>query len=398
MTTAEQPPRTADSAIPMFDASADHRELRDALNAALWQVLDDPVCDGTPALVDLEARLGARLGGVKAAGVQSGTAGLFLALRALGIGPGDEVVTVANSDLPTTAVVSHVGARFVLVDVEPDSYNLDPTRLEGAITPQTRAIIPVHMYGQPADMAPIVEIARRHRLAVVEDATLALGATYQGQPAGTIGDVGVFSFATSKVLGGAGSGGLIVTADPALDDKVRRLRGYGLGPALADAPLELRFLGNGRDHEDEGYNLKLDGLQAAVVGVKLGRLDWYLAERRRIAARYTAHFAGTAVSAAVVRPDREHAFRDYVVQVPDRDDVRAGLRGHGIATSTRYGPPVHLQSVYRGLGLGPGSFPVAEAHATRVLGLPIYPGMADADVDRVAETLLDELEARGHRS
>jgi dTDP-4-amino-4,6-dideoxygalactose transaminase len=189
-----------------------------------------------------------------------------------------------------------------------------------------------------------------------------------------------------------------VTADPALDDRVRRLRGYGLAPALADAPLELRFLGNGRDHEEEGYNLKLDGLQAAVVGVKLGRLDWYLTERRRIATRYGGHFAGTAVSAPVVRSDCEHAFRDYVVQVPERDAARAALRARGIATTTRYGPPVHLQSVYRGLGLGQGSFPVSEAHATRVLGLPIYPGMADADVDRVAEALLDELETRGHRS
>jgi dTDP-4-amino-4,6-dideoxygalactose transaminase len=394
--TQQEPQRAALPPIPMFDVSAEHRLLKDQLDTALWKILDNPHGDGTEALVDLETRFGARLGGLMASGTTSGTSGLFLALRALGIGPGDEVITVANSDLPTTAVISHVGAKFVMVDVEADTYNIDPALIEAAITPHTRAIMPVHMYGHAADMTPILEIARRHKLAVIEDATLALGATHDGHLTGTLGDIAVFSFATSKVLGGAGGGGIIVTADHQLHDRVRRLRGYGLSPVFADAPLEKRYVGHGRDHEDEGYNLKLDGLQAAVVGVKLDRLDWYLAERQRIAVRYSARFTGTAVSPPTVRPNCAHSFRDYVVQIPDRNAVRDGLSQRGVTTAVRYSPPVHLQTVYRGLRLGPGSFPVSEAHAARILGLPIYPGLTDEDVDRVAEALLDELEARGH--
>jgi dTDP-4-amino-4,6-dideoxygalactose transaminase len=374
--------------IPLTDVGYQHRLLRAELEDAIWGLLNDQTCDGSRELRALEQDLGERLGGVMAVGVQSGTAGLFLALKALGIGPGDEVITVPNSDLPTTAAISHTGARFILVDVEPDTFNIDPVRLEACITPRTRAILPVHLYGHPAEMDPIMAVAQRHGLSVVEDATLALGATYNGRLCGTIGDLAVFSFAPRKVIGAAGNGGVVVTADPELDRRVRLFRGYGLDPAHADAPIGERLKQAGLAHQVEGYNLKLDGLQAAIVQVKLTRLDEWLAERRRVAGRYDERFRGSTVLTPVVRPGCKHAFRNYVIQVRYRDEVRRSLHARGIASAVLYAPPVHLQPVYHDLGLGPGSFPVAEALAERLLCLPIYPGMPDEYVDEVAEAVL----------
>jgi dTDP-4-amino-4,6-dideoxygalactose transaminase len=376
--------------VTLMDAAWQHGQVRAEINQALDQLLTDVHCDGAEFIVALEAALARRLGdGVHAITVQSGLAAEFLILKALGIGAGDEVITVPNSDIATTAAISHSGARFVLVDVDGRTHNLDPDRLEAAITPRTRAIVPVHMYGLPAAMAAITDIACRHGLAVIEDATLALGASYRGAPAGTLGDAACFSFAPLKVLGGTGSGGLVTTRDAQLAARVRLLKGYGLDPSRGEAPMRERQMHAGFDHLAEGYNLRLNPIEAAIIGAKLARADDWAARRQAIADRYTELLAGKpGITIPELPTDVRHAWRNYVVRVSDRDRVRARLRERGIASSVLYTPPVHLQPVYRGLGLGPGSFPVAEALARDLLCLPMHPGLTRAQVEEVATALV----------
>lgn len=380
--------------IPIFDTTIQHRRLLPALEAALRDVLLGAQWDVVPQVRDLEREMSAALGGGHAVGVQSGTAALFLILKALDIGPGDDVVTVANSDISTTAAISHTGARFVLCDVEPQTMTMDPADLERRLTPKTRAILPVHLYGHPADMGPIMEIARRRGLMVVEDAALALGATYYGETAGLIGAAGAVSFAAHKVIGGAGNGGMAVTRDPDLAERLRLLRGYGQHPARQEMPAAERHRLDRLEHLVEGYNLRLDSLQAAIVRVKLPYLPAWQAERQALADRYAGHFAGTRVQAPAVRTGCTHAWRNYIVRVPERDRVRENLLGRGIGVNTLYAPPVHLQPVYAALGLGRGSFPVAERAADELLGLPLYPGLASEAVDEVAGAVLDAVSAR----
>ncbi len=379
--------------IPVYDATIQHRRLLPELEAAVREVLLNGQSDVVPQVSGLEQEIGDWLGGCYAVGVQSGTAALFLILKALGIGPGDEVITAPNSDMATTSAVSHTGARFVLCDVNPDTMNLNPVLLEAARTPRTKAILPVHLYGHPADMDPITAFARRHGLLVVEDATLSLGATYHGQYTGLIGAAGALSFAAHKVIGGAGNGGMVVTKDPSLALRVRTLRGYGQHPVRQEVPPELRHTLDDQEYLVEGYNLRLDSLQAALIRVKLRRLREWQAERQALADRYARHFAGSVVQAPIVRPGCTHAWRNYVVLLPDRDRVRQALRHRGIATQALYVPAVHLHPVYAPLGLGPGSFPVAERLTAHLLGLPMYPGLAPEHVDEVAAAVLESAAA-----
>src|SRR5262245_11104880 len=273
--------------IRLIDPSWQHAQVRAEIDRALEAILTDTVSDGAGLVAELERDFAARLGDdVFSIAVQSGLAAEFLILKALGIGRGDEVITVPNSDIATTAAISHTGARFVLVDVDPRTHNLDPDRIEAAITPQTRAIIPVHLYGLPAEMDPILAISRRHGLAVIEDATLALGATYRGAPAGALAGAAFFSFAPRKVIGGLGNGGMVTSRDPALAERVRPLKGYGLDPRVGEAPISEREAYIGFDHLIEGHNLKLDPLSAAVVAAKLTHLDDWDSRRQAIADRY----------------------------------------------------------------------------------------------------------------
>jgi dTDP-4-amino-4,6-dideoxygalactose transaminase len=376
--------------IPNLDETWQHRQLLPALEATVRRVLlDEAYAVGQAAA--LEQEVTAFLGGGHAVAVQSGTAALFLTLTALGIGPGDEVIAPPNSDLATTASISHTGARFVLCDIEPDTMNLDPDLIERRVTDRTKAILPVHLYGHPADMAPIMEIARRRNLLVVEDACLAIGASYHGQSAGLIGTAGCFSFGIRKVISGAGTGGMVVTQDPDLARRVRLLRAVGQYRAMNEMTPEEREEVEGQRNEVEGYYLQMNNMQAAILRQKLPYLHGWRAERQAAADRYAGHFAGRAVLAPVVRPGCTHAWRDYVVQVPRRAEVRRALRNAGIGTGLRYIPPVHLQPVYKHLRLGPGSFPVAERVAERVMGLPMYPGLASEQVDEVAATVLEAL-------
>jgi dTDP-4-amino-4,6-dideoxygalactose transaminase len=382
-------------AIPLTDVAWQHRQVRAEIDLALDRILTDVHADGAEFVAALEAAMARRLAeDVHAVAVQSGLAAQFLILKALGIGLGDEVLTVPNSDIATTAAISHTGARFVLVDVDARTHNLDPDRIEAAISPRTRAVVPVHMYGLPAAMDEINAVARRHGLAVIEDATLALGAAYHGAPVGSLGDAAFFSFAPRKVLGGTGRGGLVATRDSKLAARVRLLKGYGLDPSHGDAPIRERQWHAGLDHLAEGFNLQLNPMEAAVINAKLTRADEWAARRQEIADRYAGRLSGIpGIVLPEVRPGAIHAWRNYVVRVPDRDRIRAVLRERGIATAVLYTPPVHLQSVYHGLGLGPGSFPAAEALAGDLLCLPMHPGLSEAQVDEAATALIAACES-----
>jgi dTDP-4-amino-4,6-dideoxygalactose transaminase len=385
-------------AIPLTDVAWQHRQVRAEIDRAVDRILTDTLADGAPLVAELEAAMVRRLGeGVDTIAVQSGLAAQFLILKALGIGPGDEVITVPNSDIATTAAISHTGASFVLVDVDARTHNLDPDRIEAALTPRTRAIVPVHMYGLPAAMDEINDVARWHGLAVIEDATLALGARYRGTEVGAIGDAGFFSFAPRKVLGGTGRGGLVATRNQQLAARVRLLKGYGLEPSHGEAPIRERQQHAGLDHLAEGFNLQLNPMEAAVISAKLARADEWAARRQAVADRYAERLSGVpGIELPAVPPGVVHAWRNFVVRVPDRDRVRARLRERDIATAVLYTPPIHRQSVYRGLSLGPGSFPVAEALAQVLLCLPMHPGLSDAQVDEVTTALIAACESDIH--
>lgn len=374
-------------AIPLTDVAWQHREVRAEIDAAFQTLTTDPTCDGAAFAHALERAFEERFGAPWiAVTAQSGLAAQALLLRAWGIGPGDEVVTAPNSDLATTAAISHVGARFVLADVAPGTFHLDPEAAARAITPRTKALLPVHMYGQPAAMAALRALADAHGLLLLEDAALALGASADGAPAGTFGDGAFFSFAPRKVMGGLGNGGLALVKDAHVARRMRLLRGYGLDPDVQDLPIAERHLLPGQVHVAEGYNLKIDGLNAAVVHAKFRQLDTWGALRGAVADRYDAALADVP---GLERPGRldgtVSAWRNYTILIDGRDALRAHLRARAITSSVLYAPPVHLQPVYADLRLGgPGTFPVAEAQAPRILCLPIYPGMTDEQVDRVA--------------
>lgn len=380
--------------IPLTDVAWQHRQVRPEVDEAYRTLVEDTTCDGAAfahALErDVEAFFGAPWIAVSA---QSGLAAQALLLRAWGIGPGDEVVVAPNSDLATTAAISQVGARFVLADVAPGTYHLDPAAAARAITPSTRALLAVHMYGQPTAMDELRVLADAHDLLLFEDAALALGATYGGRSAGTLGDGGFFSFAPRKVMGGLGNGGLALVQDPDVAWRMRLLRGYGLDPDVQDLPIAERHLRSGQVHRAEGYNLKIDGLNAAVVGAKFRHVDAWGRLRRAVADRYDAGFEGVP---GVERPARPagtvSAWRNYTILTDRRDGLRDHLRERGITSAVLYAPPVHLQPVYAALGLGPGSFPVAEDQASRLLCLPVYPGLRDDQIDRVVDEVRAFLE------
>ncbi len=307
-----------------------------------------------------------------AVGVDSGTSALELALRAYQIGPGHEVITVANTFIATALAISYTGATPVLVDADPQSYNLDVSLLERAITDRTRAIVPVHLYGQPADMEPILEIARRHGLVVIEDACQAHGARYRGRRVGSLGHAAAFSFYPGKNLGAYGDGGMVVANDERVADTLRMLRNYGQREKY--------------HHLMQGFNRRLDTLQAAVLRVKLRYLDGWNESRRRHAARYGELLAGTEAVLPWAAPYGESVYHLYVIRARNRDGLAAHLRRKGIATGIHYPVPIHRQPAYQGLGCGQGSFPVAEEHAGQVLSLPMYAELAPADLEWVAES------------
>ncbi len=363
--------------IPFVDLKAQYRTLKPEIDRAILQVLDTAQFILGPAVSAFEKDFAAYCQTPEAIGVNSGTSALHLSLLAAGVGPGDEVITVPFTFVATVAAIEYAGAKPVLIDVEPDYWTMDPDRIERAITPRTKAIVPVHLYGQPADMDPILEVANKHGLIVIEDACQAHGSEYKGRRCGSMGQLGCFSFYPGKNLGAYGEGGAVVTHDTAMAEKIRLLRAWGE---------ETRY-----EHKYRAFNYRMDGVQGAVLGVKLPHLDAWTEARRSRAAEYTRHLAGTSAIVPTERSGSRHVYHLYVVRVPGRDLVRAHLAHAGVQTGVHYPIPVHLQPAYRDLGYAPGDFPVAERAAAEVLSLPIYPELSDGQVETIAGLIRAEV-------
>lgn len=373
--------------VPLLDLKAQYSTIRAEVVEAISEVLESQQFILGPQVERLEQAVATYCGCRHAVGVSSGTDALLVSLMAEGIGPGDEVITSPYSFFATAGCVSRVGARPVFVDVDPVSFNLDPSRIEAAVTSRTKAIIPVHLYGQTAEMDPIVDIAKRRDLVVIEDGAQAIGGEYKGQRAGSIGHYGCFSFFPSKNLGGAGDGGMVTTNDDERAEKLRVMRGHGAKPKYF--------------HGVIGGNFRLDTIQAAVLLVKLKHLDGWTEGRRRNAEVYRRLFreAGVVTGLAELKgrkglvlpeelPARRHIYNQFVIRVDRRDDLRAHLKREGIGNEVYYPVPLHLQACYAGLGYKEGDFPVSERAARESLALPVYPelteGMIAEAVDAVA--------------
>jgi dTDP-4-amino-4,6-dideoxygalactose transaminase len=376
--------------IPLLDLSASHKALRPKFLKAMTRVLGSETFILGPEVEKLEKAI-ARYCGVKyAIGVSSGTDALLVSLMALGVGPGDEVITTPYSFFATVGTIARLGARPVFVDIDPATYNMKPEDLEEVITSKTKAILPVHLFGQCADMALILAVAHRYKLFVIEDAAQAIGADYKdGCRAGAMGDVGCFSFFPSKNLGALGDAGMVVTQNPALADKIRTLRVHGSRE---------RYY-----HKEIGGNFRLDALQAAFISVKLPFLDEWTRARRKNAEVYREFFKDSGLlegvppprvplglPEAVYKKDKithAHIYNQFIIRAPRRDALREHLLRNGIGTAVYYPLPLHLQDCFRSLGYKPGDFPEAERAAQESLALPIYPGLTRRQQEQVVTVL-----------
>jgi dTDP-4-amino-4,6-dideoxygalactose transaminase len=368
-------------AVPFADVGRAVGELRAELDDAIRGVLDSGRFILGAEVRSFEREFAEACHARHAIAVASGTDAIELALRAAGVGPGDEVITQANTCVPTVAAIQRAGAVPVLCDAESEAGTLEPASLEAAITSRTRAVVPVHLYGHCAQMDPILAIARRHNLVVVEDCAQAHGAEYRGRYAGTMGALGCFSFYPTKNLGALGDGGAVITDDDELAARVRMLRQYGQPE---------------RDHSElTGVNSRLDEIQAAVLRVKLRRLAAWNARRRQIAQQYEEALAATPATPLAELPGHRHSRHLYVVKAPVREAFRAELQRRGVATLVHYPVPIHQQPAYHGLAEGPVSLANAERLAGEIVSLPLYPQMSDAEVEYVAAAAQDA--ARGRR-
>jgi dTDP-4-amino-4,6-dideoxygalactose transaminase len=363
--------------VPLLDLQAQYAPLRNDILDALTRVCDSQQFILGPEVEALERALETHLEVDHAIALSSGTDALLAAMMALGIGPGDEVVTTTYSFFATAGCVSRLGATPVFADIDPVTFNIDPESLRAAITPRTKALLPVHLYGQCAEMDTVIAIASAAGVPVIEDAAQAIGARYEGRQAGTIGRVGCFSFFPSKNLGAFGDGGLAVTGDAALAAEIRLLRNHGAEP---------KYL-----HQRIGGNFRLDALQAAVLRVKLPHLDSWTEQRRRNADRYTAMFERAGLGGRVVLPievpGRRHIYNQFIIRLRDRDRVRAALADRGIGTEIYYPVPFHLQDCFARLGYARGAFPHSEAAASTTLALPIYAELTEAQQQAVVDAV-----------
>ncbi|HZY98829.1 MAG TPA: DegT/DnrJ/EryC1/StrS family aminotransferase [Candidatus Baltobacteraceae bacterium] len=360
--------------VPFVDLQVQYASIRSEVDRAFAGVLEQASFVLGPQVAAFEERFAAYTGAAHCVGVESGTAALKLALTALGIGPGDEVVIPANTYIASAIAVSAAGAAPVLVDMD-DAYLIDPAAIEAAITPRTRAIMPVHLYGQVVPMQPLLEIADRYGLSIVEDACQAHGARWQSSRAGSIGTVGCFSFYPGKNLGAYGDGGAVVTSDASVRDRLKLLRDFGQKKKY--------------EHVIKGDNCRLDSLQAAVLDVKLRYLDEWNERRRDHAALYDALLKAAGFSAPKNLAADGHVYHLYVTQVADRENVQRQLSERGIQTGIHYPIPIHLQPAYAELGLRSGSFPATEAAASKILSLPMYPELSGDQIRYVVEALVD---------
>jgi len=359
--------------IPILDLEAQYLAHRQEIDAAILGVVASGHFILGPKVRALEQEIAAYVGCQYAVGVASGTDALFLALLALGIGPGDEVITTPFTFIATASTISHTGAVPVFVDIDPQDFNLVPEQVEKAITPKTKAIVPVHLFGQTVRMEPILEMARRHALKVIEDAAQAIGAEESGRRAGSFGDVGCFSFYPTKNLGAYGDGGMVTTNDPALAERIDTLRKQGSRRKYYNEVL--------------GYNSRLDEIQAALLRVKLRYLDEWTAGRQRAARRYSELLAGSGVQTPYERPNVRHVYHQYTIRAPRRDELHAYLSEHGIGTMIYYPVPIHRLPLYAHLNYPVGSLPASEKAANEVLSLPMFPELTDEQIRSVVEAI-----------
>jgi dTDP-4-amino-4,6-dideoxygalactose transaminase len=359
--------------IPFVDLQAQYRAIKDEIDEAIGRVIGNASFVLGREVAAFEESFADYIGARFCVGVSNGTAAIQLALTACGVGPGDEVIVPANTFFATAEAVSTAGATPVFVDADPDSYTIDVRRIESALTPATRAIIPVHLYGQAADLDPIMEVASRHKLLVIEDAAQAHGALYKGRRVGTFGHAATFSFYPGKNLGAYGEGGAVLTNDEAVAKRLRLLRDHGS---------EQKY-----HHEIIGYNFRLEGLQGAVLSVKLAHLDRWNDLRREHAARYNALLSNSGLTLPQEMNYARHVYHLYVVQSEDRDALRSDLNKAGVQTGIHYPVPIHLQPAYAFLGYKRGSFPETERQAARVLSLPMFSELTDEQLKQVAEAI-----------
>jgi len=371
---ADSVPADPAGEIPLVDLRRQHQTVKDDVRAAFDEILNGMRLFLGPNSVAFEGEFAAFLGATDFVGVSDGTTALQLALLACGVGPGDEVITVSNTFFATVEAIALVGAKPVFVDVDPDTLTMDVALAERAITPRTRAILPVHLYGRMADMPAIMALAERHRLRVIEDACQAHGARLGGRAAGTFGDVGCFSFYYSKNLGAYGEAGGIVTNDPEIAERLRMLRDHGS---------RKRYV-----HEALGTNARLDEMQAAVLRIKLPYLDGWNAARRRHAEAYNALLAGAPVRTPSI-PGPDHIFHLYVIQTESRDALQRYLESRGIHTGIHYPIPCHLQPACAPYARPDESLPVTEFAVDRILSLPMYPELEDGQIERVAAAVAE---------
>ena len=359
---------------PFWDYRREYEQLRDEILAAVDRVFRSGQLILGPEGMAFERAMAASVGVRGGVGVNSGTDAIYIALAAAGVTAGDEVITVPNTAVPTVAAIQILGARPVLVDVRDDDFLMDVAQVESVITPRTKAIVPVHLYGQCVDLDPLMEVAQRHGLKVIEDCAQSQGALYKSRRCGSIGTAATFSFYPTKLLGGYGDGGMVVSDDEAIVDRARSLRFYGMERAYYA--------------ERHGYNSRLDEVQAAILALKLPRVDGWIDRRRDIADRYRRGFAGSALRLPKENGHSRHVYHLFVVEAPDdRDAMLARIEARGLKCGVQYRWPIHLMRGYQDLGYREGQFPVAERKAQHIFSLPIYPHLRDNEVDEIIETV-----------
>jgi len=373
--------------VPLLDLKAQYAALRDEIRRAVDGVLESQQCINGPEVAELEKEIARYTQARHCVGVSSGTDALLLSLMALDISPGDEVVTTPYTFFATAGSISRLGAKPVFVDIDPATFNIDPARIEEAITARTKAIMPVHLFGQSADMDPIQAIAKKHKLSVIEDAAQAIGSEYKGKRAGSIGTVGCFSFFPSKNLGAVGDAGAVTCNDDALARRLVKLRGHGA---------EVKYF-----HDEVGGNFRIDTIHAAVLSVKLRYLDEWTAARQANAAFYTEAIESDKVLRSVITPPRvvesRHIFNQYVIRTSDRDGLKDFLKVRQVGTEIYYPVPMHLQKCFGDLGYRKGDFPHTEEAALTTLAIPIYPELSDAQKRHVVDSLAEFAAAKTAR-
>jgi len=360
--------------VPLLDLKAQYTTIKDEVLATVSGVLESQRCIGGPKVAELEEKVAAISDCKFAVGASSGTDAILNSLMSLGIGAGDEVITTPFTFFATVGCIVRTGAKPVFVDIDPETFNINAKLIESAVTKKSKAIVPVHLFGQMADMDPIMEIANKYNLAVIEDAAQSITSTYKDMKAGSIGTVGCFSFFPSKNLGCAGDGGMIVTNDEDLHDRLKIMRNHGSNPKYY--------------HKLVGGNFRLDPIQAAVLLVKLPHLEGWSEARRRNAAFYDEKFAGTVVKTSHISPDCVSIYNQYVIRVPKRDELVAHLKEKGIGCTIYYPCPMHLQECFAHLGYKRGDFPETEKAVSEVLAIPVYPELTDKMKDYVVNTTL----------